>query len=264
MTLKLALYQCPSPAGDIELGLSVVDRALARAAAEGVDMLVLPEMFLPGYNVAPDVARDSWDGIIGRVRALVAEHQIGLTIGLSEFDGNQTYNGAITYGPDGTPLAKYRKVQLFGPREASLFQPGTRLTTFDFKGTKCALLICYDVEFPEHTRALAQAGAEVILVPTANMEPFRNVNETTVPARALETGLTIVYANYIGPEGDLDYVGRSAIIGPDGVALAEAGTSTGMIVADLPDKSAADFITPLSTQLQDLRPVEGIDHHGAA
>ena len=260
MTLRLALYQCPSPAGDIEHALQVVDLALAGAAAEGVDMLVMPEMFLPGYNTAPDSARDGWDAMLDRLRGLIAGHKVGLTIGLSEFQGNQIYNAAMTFGPDGQTLANYRKVQLFGPREQALYQPGTRLTTFDFQGHKCALLICYDVEFPEHTRALAQAGVQVILVPTANMEPFRNVNETTVPARALETGLTIVYANYTGTEGDLDYVGRSVIMGPDGVPLAHAGTATGLISADVPDKTTGDFVTPLSTQLDDLNVVEGIDH----
>ena len=67
MSLRLALYQCPSPAGDIELGLSVAEYALGRAAAEGADMLVMPEMFLPGYTVAPDVARDGWDAVLDRV-----------------------------------------------------------------------------------------------------------------------------------------------------------------------------------------------------
>ena len=260
MSLKLALYQCPSPAGDIDRALSVVDQALAGAAAEGVDMLVMPEMFLPGYNAAPDIARDGWDVVLADLHGLIARHKTALTIGLSEFGGNQIYNAATTFGPDGETLGTYRKVQLFGPREQDLYQPGTRLTTFDFNGHKCALLICYDVEFPEHTRVLAQAGVEVILVPTANMEPFRNVNDTTVPARALESGLTIVYANYNGTERDLDYVGRSAIMGPDGVALAHAGTATGLITADLPDQGADTFVTPLSTQLDDLRAVDGIDH----
>lgn len=260
MSLRLALYQCPSPAGNIDLGLSVVDRALARAAAEGIDMLVLPEMFLPGYNAAPDVARDSWDNVLARVQKITAAHQVGLTIGLSEFGGNQIYNATTVFGPDGETLATYRKVQLWGDRENTLYRPGTRLKTFDYKGVTCGVLICYDVEFPEHTRALARAGVEVILVPTANMEPFRNVNRTTVPARSLESGVTIVYANYNGSEGDLDYVGQSVIMGPDGVPLAEAGNATGLIAADLPDRTTGAFETPLSSQFADLKPIEGIDH----
>ena len=260
MSLKLALYQCPSPAGDIDLALSVVDWALARAAEAGVDMLVMPEMFLPGYNADPNVPRQKWHMAQERLGNLIASHKVGLTIGLSEFRGNQTYNAATAFGPDGQPMAGYRKVQLWGDRESALFQPGTRLTTFDFKGVRCGLLICYDVEFPEHTRALARAGVKVILVPTANMEPFRNVNRTTIPARSLESGVTIVYANYTGREGDLDYVGLSVIMGPDGVPLASAGNATGLIVADLPDRATGDFETPLSSQLTDLKSVEGVDH----
>ncbi len=126
---------------------------------------------------------------------------------------------------------------------------------FDFKGTRFGLMICYDIEFPEHVRALARAGAQVILTPTANMMPFVNVNRIGVPSRAYENAVTVVYANLTGNEGDLDYVGQSLIAGPDGLPLARMGDEEGLLVVDVPTGIGASGI-PLSTQLTDYRPAK--------
>jgi predicted amidohydrolase len=72
----------------------------------------------------------------------------------------------------------------------------------ELEGWKLGLLICYDLEFPENARRLALAGAELILVPTANMVPFDFVADVTVRARAFENQCYVAYANYCGHEGD--------------------------------------------------------------
>ena len=90
------------------------------------------------------------------------------------------------------------------------------------------------------------------------MQPFTNVNEVTVPARALESGLTIVYANYTGTEGDLTYTGRSLIAGPDGRALAAMGEETGLIHADLPALDDPGLEAPASSQFADYRAISKI------
>ena len=80
--------------------------------------------------------------------------------------------------------------------------------TFELAGIKTGLLICYDVEFPQHVLALAQMGVQLILVPTANPEKFSVVCDTLVPARASENALTIVYANYCGSDNGLSFCGN--------------------------------------------------------
>ncbi|MFY8044397.1 MAG: nitrilase-related carbon-nitrogen hydrolase, partial [Rhodoferax sp.] len=77
-------------------------------------------------------------------------------------------------------------------------------------------LICYDVEFPEATRRLALAGADLIVVPTANMPEFDFVAQSLVPVRAYENQLYVAYANYIGAEGAVHYGGLSLLAAPDG------------------------------------------------
>jgi len=94
-----------------------------------------------------------------------------------------------------------------------------------------------------------------VLVPTANMKPYAAVSLTLLPARALESGLTLVYASYCGSEGDLDYVARSCISAPDGAPLACMGGRVGLITADMPDANTR-YAVPLFTQLADYRPAQ--------
>lgn len=252
--MRIATYQAASPAGDLAAGEAAVADALAAAAGAGCDILVLPELFLPGYGAVTASRPAGWDGVHDRLARLCRSHAVALCIGLPDYDGGAVFNAAVVFGPDGTTLARYRKVQPFGARERALFTPGDRLQTFTYRGTRFGLAICYDIEFPEHARALARAGATAILVPTANMAPFVNVNLIQLPGRAMENALTIAYANYTGREGDLYYVGHSLIAGPDGYPLASKGMGPGLLVADLPTGLLENGI-PFSTQLADYRPV---------
>jgi len=251
--MKLALYQGPSPAGATETGLATLGRMLRAAGAAGTRMAVFPEVFLPGYNV-PDPAQDArraeeW---VEMLAPLARAAGCGVTVGVAERDGGKLCNTALAIGPDGAPLSHYRKTQLYGPREKRLFSPGTSHAMFDFEGCRIALLICYDVEFAPLIRDLAGRGAQLILCPTANMQPFTHVAQMTVPAQAVNHAVAIAYANYCGTEGDLTYCGASVLVGADGAIHARAGQAEALLIADLPDPDPR----LLSTQLDDFRPVE--------
>lgn len=252
--MRLGLYQANSPAGDISAGFADLDVALSRAAGMGIEMLTLPELFLPGYVAACAEPNDKSE-LVDQIKGLASQHGVGLTIGLPLEEDGKLYNSAMSFGADGTHLATHHKIQLFGDQEQAAFTPGNAYTTFTYKGVTFGVLICYDVEFPEHVRALTRLGVEAILVPTANMTPFVNVHQITVPARALENGVTIVYANYCGDETPLTYTGLSGIFGPDGYSLASKGTETGLIEVDLPS-GWSEHGVPLTTQLSDLRVIK--------
>lgn len=257
--MRLACFQCASPAGNGPAGLALIDRALAAAEAADVALLVMPELLLPGYNADPPADFDT-EGALAAVRGMVRRHRVALVFGIAETTAAGLRNAAVALAPDGSELARYAKVQLYGARERRLFVPGERLVAFDWRGRRFGLLVCYDVEFPEHVRALAEAGCDTILVPTANMRPFVGVNLMLVPARAMENAVTIAYANYCGREGDLTYTGRSLIAGPDGPPLACMGEREGLIVADLGTSSLEG--APLSTQRADLRRPAGLVVNG--
>ena len=233
--MRLAIWQVPSPAGNVTQALHDLDRALHAAAAMGAAMLVTPEVYLPGYN-QPDIASlaRARDGAWGQaVAALCHKAGCGVTLGYAERDG-AVYNAAVTYDQHGRELAHYRKIQLYGPRERAIYAPGDAYAIFDLHGVRTALLICYDIEFAPHIAALAAQGVQLILCPTANMQPFTHVVRYTVPAMAANHALTIAYANYCGTEGDLTYVGGSLIADPYGEPLVQAGLGPALLVADLP------------------------------
>jgi 5-aminopentanamidase len=251
--MKLALYQGPSPAGATEDGLATLGRMLLAAGAAGARMAVFPEVFLPGYNVAdPGSAARSLADWAAVLAPLARTAGCGVTVGVAEADGGQLFNSAIALGPDGTLLSHYHKTQLYGPREKRLYEPGTSHAMFDFEGCRFALLICYDIEFAPLIRDLAGRGAQLILCPTANMQPFTHVAQVTVPSQAVNHAVAIAYANYCGTEGDLTYCGGSVLVGADGSVHACAGLAGALLIADLPDPDP----NLLSTQLDDFRPVE--------
>ena len=249
--MRLALWQTPSPAGNIETGLADLGAALRAAAAQGARMLVAPEVLLPGYNQEGIAALAQPRG--GKWTAAVAELCVkagcGVTYGYAERDGDRVFNAAIALDASGAEVAHYRKIQLYGPREKAIYSPGDAYAVFDLEGVKAALLICYDVEFAPHIAALVGQGVQLILCPTANMMPFTHVVRYTVSAMAANHGVTIVYANYSGVEGDLTYVGGSLIADPYGEPLVQAGLGPALLVADMPrtldlyrlSAQAADF-----------------------
>lgn len=249
--MRLALWQGTSPAADIDAACAQAEVALAAAAAMGASVLVLPEIWLPGYN-QPDIAARALpldSPPLQRLAAAAKAHATALVTGYAERDGDRLYNSAACFGPDGTLLLNYRKVQLYGPRERALYTPGDSLPTFQLGDETAAILICYDVEFAPHVKSLSDRGVTLVFCPTANMTPFFHVARHTVPAMAANHGLTIAYANYCGDEGDLTYIGNSVIAGPHGEILAQAGETPTLLIAELP---ARDPVR-LSTQSADLR-----------
>lgn len=259
--MKLALWQAAPTNGRIEAAFSAICSQLLAAAAAGATLLVVPELFLPGYN-RPDLHDSLAQGQEGewmaRLRQMAARAGCGLCLGWAERDGQAVYNAASTIGPDGALLAHYRKIQLYGPMEQASFARGDRLCPpFRIGGRKAAMLICYDIEFPGHAAALGRAGVDLILVPTANPLGFEHVQRRLVPARAHEVDAVVAYANLVGAEGDLTFGGLSLIAGPDGEALASAGPrGEALLVVDL---AAADAVPGdlRSAQRQHYRPAPG-------
>lgn len=254
MSTLIALWQGPSPAGDETAAFAAIEAALTAAAAMGAVILVAPEAFLPGYN-QPDIpakAQPRGGPWHVRLAALCQTSGCGLAIGYAERDGDHVYNSAVAFDGAGREIGHYRKVQLFGPREKSIYAPGDAIATFQLNGLRCALLICYDVEFAPLVRGLAEMGADLILVPTANPEPNTHVSRLVVPAHAINHSVTIAYANYCGPEGDLTYCGASVIAAPDAAILASAGPGAALLIADI-DRQPDPAL--MQTQLTDYRPL---------
>ncbi len=236
--LTLALWQTPHAANTAE-ALQRLDAACAQAHAQGADLLITPEMFCTGYAIGAErvaALAEPADGPLAQAVAGIAQrHGIAIVYGYPEQNPQgKPFNAAQAIAPDGTRLMNTRKTHLFGELDHAQFSAGDAASqVFEHQGWRLGLLICYDVEFPEAVRSLALQGADAVLVPTANMEPFDEVQRVLLPARALENSLYLAYANACGAEGALVYNGLSCAIGPDGTVRDQAHKGERLLIARL-------------------------------
>ncbi len=259
-TLRIALWQTAGdPGNNAGANLDRLEAAAAAAAAAGAGLLVAPEMFLSGYAIGREAAARAAEPAEGpafsRAAQIARRHAIALAYGYPERgpDG-AVYNAAALVGADGSLLLNYRKTHLFAALDRSMFAPGQEIGRLARLGPfAVGLLICYDVEHPEAVRSLALAGADLVIVPTANMKPHERVSHLVVPARAFENSVYVAYANRVGREADLDYLGLSCVGGPAGGNVALAGEGEELIVAEL-SRAALEAARRFNTYLADRRP----------
>lgn len=255
--LTLALWQCPYAASADE-ALARLDATAALARAQGADLLVCPEMSLTGYQIggAAVAARaEAAHGPLAQaVSALAQRHRMAIVCGYPERNpGGLPYNAVQFIDAQGRHTAHYRKTHRFGGVDRAQFAPGPQPTAvFGWNGWRLGLLVCYDIEFPEPARGLALQGAELLLVPTANMIAFDEVQRILLPARALENRVFLAYANACGAEGGTVYGGLSTVCGPMGTVLAQAGRDDELLLATI---SRTDLAAAQATaQMPDRRP----------
>jgi predicted amidohydrolase len=257
--MRIAIYQGPGEAGSVARNFALLEARAKEAARRGARFLICPEMFLSGYNIGPEqasrLAEPSDGPTLARAAAIARESGIALLLGYPERgDSGAVYNAVRLIDRDGSTLANYRKCHLFGDLDRGMFRAGAALSeVVELEGVRLGLLICYDLEFPESVRLLALAGADLVAVPTALMDPFEAVARILVPARALENQVFLAYANRCGREGDLNYCGLSCVVGPDGVDLARAGRGEQLILADL-DLALLAASRQANSYLADRRP----------
>lgn len=256
--MNILSYQGTPHWGDIASNLAIIEQTAAGARQLQVDVIVFPELFVTGYNIdkqAVMLAQPLDGDIIRRLKFIAQTHQVAIITGFPERAGQQVYNAAVAIDKQGQLAGHHRKVFLFGEKEKALFTPGQAFSAFILNGYRCAMTICYDIEFPESVRALARQNTQILFNPTANMMPFSEVPQTLARARALENGIVVVYANLCGHEHGLEYTGLSAIIGPNGIDLARAGREPATLMADVRRVLGSNDIHPASTQLSDLSQV---------
>lgn len=222
--MKIELMQLAGRDGDTAYNLRRALEAIATCAAD-TDLLVFPETHLMGFVAGEQLAEvaQSVDGpALRAIQQAVRERGVSVVIGLVESDAGVHYNTSVLVTPEGIAL-RYRKTHLW-PSERGDITPGDRFVTAQWKGIRVGILICYDIELPETARALAQLGAELIIVTNGNMDPYGPVHRTAIMARAQENQLYAVMVNRVGQGDDgLVFAGGSAVVNPFGRVLFEAG-----------------------------------------
>lgn len=256
-TLRLALAQVPPQTGAPEPNLRTLDRLAAAASAAGADVLILPEMFLTGYVLGRAQTRalaEPSDGPSAQqVAAIAHKHDVAIIYGYPEQETTgRVFNAVAFIAPDGQRILNYRKLHYFGDVDAEQFDPpplpapaaesttpelgedaGEALPVVSWRGWRLGVAVCYDIEFPETARALAVKGADLICVPTANMENFDHVQQLLLPARALENQVYLAYANYCGQDSRFRYGGLSCLVGPDGAMVKSADRAEELVIGEV-------------------------------
>jgi predicted amidohydrolase len=251
--LTIAGLQTPGTLRDVEANLRELEAAAEEAVDRGAELLITPEMFVTGYVVGDALPELAAQDFLGPVRDLAARAGLAVLLGAPELSDAGVHNAAYFIDDRGEVLSCYRKSHLFGELDRSQFVAGEELFGLvEFRGVRIATMICYDVEFPEVVRAAALAGAHLVAVPTAQMEPFTFIAEQLVRTRAWENQVYVAYIDHDGSEEELTYVGRSSIVAPDATVLDSVEHGTRLLYATI-DPEVVDVQQKANPYLGDRR-----------
>ena len=250
--LTVAALQLPLSAPDERDNIDAVAQLVERAAAQGAQIVLPPELFSGPY-----FCREEDEALFALARP-TTEHPsviamrrlakvLGVTVPVSFFerDGHHYYNTVAMVDPDGEIMGTYRKSHIpDGPgyEEKFYFRPGNSgFRVWDVAGARIGVGICWDQWYPECARAMALMGAELLFYPTAiGSEPYDAQFDTShiwrraMQGHAVSNCMPVVAANRIGMEGDQTFYGHSFIANEWGDLVTEFSDSEeGLLVATL-------------------------------
>ncbi|TAK47451.1 MAG: carbon-nitrogen hydrolase family protein [Xanthobacteraceae bacterium] len=265
----------------VAANLTETMRLVRDAHAAGAAYVLTPEMtnLMEARREAlfAAIVPEEDDPSLAALRELARELAIHLHIGSLALRASpqRAVNRSFLIGPDGAVIARYDKIHMFDVdlaggesyRESASFQPGERAVIADLPWGRVGLSICYDLRFPALYRALAEAGAAFLTVPSAFTRQTGEAHwHTLIKARAIETGCYVFAAAQGGRhDGGRETYGHSLIVDPWGVVVAEGGTEPGLVVAKI-DPARVDQVRQRIPSLQHGRrfglsdPRGGVEH----
>ena len=233
------------PGPNLEQGIKLI----REAARQGADYVQTPEvsnmMQLNRKALFEHLATEEDDLSLKAYRALAKELKIYLHVGslALRFSPEKAVNRSFLISPDGEVLASYDKIHMFdidlpggeSYRESANYQPGESAVISDLPWGRIGLTICYDLRFPALYRALAEAGASFLTVPSAFTRKTGEAHwHVLLRARAIETGCFVFAAAQAGlHENKRETYGHSLIVAPWGEILAEGGAEPGVFLAKI-------------------------------
>ena len=230
--IKAAAVQFTIALGDVDSNMAHVTAALRRLAQQGVELVVLPEMWSCGFDYR-ELNRHAQrtPELVAQLTALSRELSMVIVGSLPEAHGDKVFNTAYLLDR-GTLAGSYRKLHLFSLMgEDRSLDSGDSILVAQTSVGKIGVMICYDLRFPELARRLAVEGADIIVVPGEWPKPRDEHWRILLLARAIENQLFVIAANCCGVVGKLDFFGLSMILGPKGEVLAEGGYDSCELVA---------------------------------
>lgn len=248
--LTVAAVQAQPSPGDVAVNAAAAAKLVREAAAQGAELVVLPELFLPAYHppalyadpegtsVKADATGTVDDPRLDPLRETGVVTVVGASV--SYPDGRRACS-SIVVDRAGKAVAAYDKQHLWGPDEKALFTPGDRGATLTVDGWRFGLGICYDGCFPEHGRAAAGDEVHGYLVPSGYLNHSQHRRDLYYAARALDNTMYVVFANAVGGEKPWHFNGGAAVYDPEGRCLARGDDeSQAIVVATLDQAEIAE------------------------
>jgi predicted amidohydrolase len=238
-TIRIAAAQTVEFREDIAAALNCASEVAACAENEGAALLCFPEGFLQGYLTDETLARRNALNLASPAFEAVLDRlpKTGpmVVMGLIEVDDGRLFNTAIVVDR-GT--GRYRKAYLLGSEQ--IFNAGNDSPLFEIAGLRFGINICYDTNFPEAARKVADLGASLIVCPANNMhrrktaEALKDMHNFARRERCRETGLWLVSADVTGERDGLISCGPTAVLNPAGEVVAQLPLEkTGLLVFDI-------------------------------
>ncbi len=225
--MRLALAQVNAVVGDIDGNASLVSAAIARAAGEGAQLTLLPELVLTGYPPEDLLVKDHFvDDNLDALERLAASCEHLALVGFVDRVDGRLFNAAALCG-NGRVLRVYHKRRLpnYGVfDEERYFGHGTEEGLVTVGGEMLGVTVCEDIWVPELVAEQARDGAKLAVNISAS--PFNvgkgSSREHMLRTRARDNGVWLAYCNLVGGQDELVFDGRSVLIAPDGEIAARA------------------------------------------
>ncbi|MEO6990397.1 MAG: carbon-nitrogen hydrolase family protein [Candidatus Baltobacteraceae bacterium] len=237
---------------EFEARLPNILTQIARAAASGARLVVIPEGSVPAYVIGKErVDANVVSGALARIAELAARYRTTVVCGHAQREGDLTFNAATVFGPDGSVLGRTEK-QLLWHFDVRSYARGRDLVPIGSPAGRLGVLICADGRLPTLARTLVERGAEILVVPTAwvtsgrDPDALENVQaDVMINVRARENGVPLVAANKVGVErGAVAYCGKSAIVDASGEFLARGNERDETILFADVELGARRFASP--------------------
>lgn len=236
MTLKIHAVQLDSVWEDKAANFAKVRGLIQAYPPEAGSLLVLPEMFATGFSCDLGKTMEDHAGETEFFLAELAREYGSAVLGglVTKGPEGKGLNQSLVLAPDGHELSRYTKIQPFSlGGEAAVHEKGSAPVVFEWRGLKVAPLICYDLRFPEIARQAVALGAEMLVYIAA--WPVKRYHHwlTLLQARAIENQAYVLGVNRTGSDPNFSYNGRSVLVDPHGIIVADAGESEQVIRAEV-------------------------------
>ena len=276
-TTRVAAVAMHSVMGDPSANLARVEHWCRQAREQGARFTLFPEECITGsmnksdltMAAAQQIAEDAVGRAVPRLESLCRELGMTVAVGTIEPGDERVRNSVLVVGPEGY-LTTFSKLHMPNPTEREWFEPGSELPVVTSQGWTFSVGICYDLRFPEVFRAAARHGADFLLLAvggsgaadkiaadgdqTEQAQHHKAMGMQLLPARAVDNGLYVFYANQAGASGNAQFPGLAFAVDPNGELVAEHLPDEGMIVVEVSREVLAAARSSGNCTVSEVRP----------